>query len=364
MTNLSHQSNPEQPEKHRRVFRLERRRVVRYRVSVAITATISWLFWIMPGFLRSKSSDLVGDLFFRLAPTYRLNAMDNIRHVLPEADEREVELVVRSICRESIYNFRDLLLIPHYERGAIVHPDPLIEGSWSYLDDALAGGKGAIIVTAHVGPFDYIMQLLHQRGYKMTSVTGRTTSRFVFDGITWLRRRHNANIVEATPSGIRRVFQALRQGECAAFLGDFDFFGTGMKVTFFGYPASIPQGPVRIARETGAPIVPLFARRVGNRQTLIMHQPFVVEKTRDMEADFKAALAKLVDSLERGIGGAPEQWVMFQKMWPLAPIAPSPPRPDTEQSTGHARSPQTPVSRSDIAIPALISPPRSEQSSD
>ena len=318
------------PEKHRRVFKQDQRRAIRYRLSVALTATVSWLFWIMPGFLRSKISDMMGDLFFRFAPTYRLNAMDNVRHVLPDASDLDVEMVVRSICRQSVYNFRDLLLIPHVERGAIVHPDPLIEGSWSYLDDALAMGKGAIIVTAHVGPFDYIMQMLHQRGYKMTSVTGRTTSRFVFDGVTWLRRRHNASIVEATPSGIRKVFQVLKRGECAAFLGDFDYFGTGMKVTIFGHAASIPQGPVRIARDTGASIVPLFARRIGNRQALVLHKPFVVEKTRDMEADFARGLAKLVESLEYGIGRTPDQWVMFQKMWPLAPISPSSPAPPAE----------------------------------
>src|SRR6478736_6135886 len=232
--------NGKKPEKHLRVFKQDQRRAIRYRLSVALTATVSWLFWIMPGFMRGKISDIMGDLFFRLAPTYRLNAMDNVRHVLPDATDLELEMVVRSICRQSVYNFRDLLLIPHVERGAIVHPDPLIEGSWAYLDDALAQGKGAI------------------------TVTGRTTSRFVFDGVTWLRRRHNASIVEATPSGIRKVFQVLKRGECAAFLGDFDYFGTGMKVTIFGHAASIPQGPVRIARDTGAAIVPLFARRIGN----------------------------------------------------------------------------------------------------
>src|SRR4051812_48766072 len=140
------------PGKHRRGFKQNQRRGVCYRLSVALTATVFWLFWIMPGFLGSKNLEIMGGFFFFFWPTYRLNAMDNVRHVLPDATDLDVEMVVRSICRQSVYNFRDLLLIPHVERGAIVHPDPLIEGSWSYLDDALAMGKGAIIVTAHVGP--------------------------------------------------------------------------------------------------------------------------------------------------------------------------------------------------------------------
>jgi KDO2-lipid IV(A) lauroyltransferase len=242
--------------------------------------------------------------------------MENVRHVMPGASDIDVELATRSIFRQGAHNFLDLFLIPHVGRHAITRPDALVEGSWTYLDDALAGGKGAIIITAHLGPFDYIMQLLNQRGYKITSVTGRTTSRFVFDGVTWLRRRHNSAIVEASPSGIKKVFQALRRGECAAVLTDYDFSGTGFPVTMFGGETRIPQGPVRIARDTGAPIVPLFARRIGNRHALILLPPFRVEKTKNSDADLKEGLRRVVECLEYAIARTPDQWVMFQRLWP------------------------------------------------
>lgn len=302
-----------------RAFRLERRRAVRYRLSVALTAIFSWVVWLTPPPIRRRIANFGGRLFYRFAPVYRENVKANLRHVLRDKTEDEIDIATRSICRQSAQNFLDLFLIPHVDRHSLVHKDPLIEGSWSYLDDALGIGKGAIIMTAHLGPFDYIMQYLHQRGYRMTSVTGRTTSRFVFDGVTWLRRRNNAEVVEASPSGVRKVFQALKRGECAAFLGDYDFSGNGLPVTMFGSPTTLPQGPVRIARDTGAPIVPLFSQRIGDKHALILLPSFIVEKTRDIEADIKAGLQRMVDSLEYGIGRNSDQWVMFQRMWDSEP---------------------------------------------
>jgi lauroyl/myristoyl acyltransferase len=314
---------------HRRAFRLEPRRAVRYRLSVALTAMVSWMAWLTPPPARRWLATIGGDIFYRFFPTYRANVVDNVRHALPDASDIDLELATRSIFRQGAYNFLDLFLIPHVGRHAITRPDALVEGSWTYLDDALAGGKGAIIVTAHLGPFDYIMQLLNQRGYKITSVTGRTTSRFVFDGVTWLRRRHNSAIVEASPSGIKKVFQALRRGECAAVLSDYDFSGTGFPVTMFGGPTRVPQGPVRIARDTGAPIVPLFARRIGNRHALILLPPFRIEKTRNADADLKEGLRRLVECLEYAIAHTPDQWVMFQRLWPADHArATSPASPD------------------------------------
>jgi KDO2-lipid IV(A) lauroyltransferase len=288
---------------------------VRYRLSVALTATFSWIVWMLPQPVRKRIATAGGNLYLRYFPTYRANVMDNLRHAMPGASEIDIDLATRSVFQQAALNFIDLFLIPHVGKKSITKEDPLVGGSWSYLDDALALGNGAIILTAHLGPFDYIMQFLNQRGYRITSVTGRTTSRFVFDGITWLRRRNHAAIVEASPSGIKQVFQALKRGECAAVLGDYDFSGTGYSVTMFGSTTRVPQGPVRIARDTGAPIVPLFSRRVGDKHQLILLPPFQVENSRNRDADIKEGLRKIAESIEYAVSRTPDQWVMFQRLF-------------------------------------------------
>ena len=311
----THPHDGSAPDRPRPDFRLEPKRAVRYRISVALTATLSWIALLMPARTRRWIAKIGGNLYLRYFPTYRANVMDNLRHAMPGAPEIDIELATQSVFQQAALNFVDLFLIPHVGRRAITREDPLIGGSWSYLDDALAPGKGAIILTAHLGPFDYIMQFLNQRGYRITSVTGRTTSRFVFDGITWLRRRNSASIVEASPSGIKQVFQALKRGECAAMLGDYDFAGTGFPVSLFGATTKVPQGPVRIARDTGAPIVPLFARRIGDKHHLILLPPFHVESTSNRDADLKEGLRKIAEAIENAVSRTPDQWVMFQRLF-------------------------------------------------
>jgi KDO2-lipid IV(A) lauroyltransferase len=179
-----------------------------------------------------------------------------------------------------------------------------------------------VLVAAHLGAFDYVGHTLSMRGYKVTSVTGRTAARFIFDAVTYLRRSHGASIVEATPSGVRRVIQALRRGECAAFLNDYDFFQNGRPVTFFGRRTTLPPGAVRIARDTGAAVVGTFARRTPSGYALTLVEPFTVEKTADLDADVDRGLARVVAMLERAIAATPDQWVMFQRVWPSAPADP------------------------------------------
>lgn len=309
--------------KRKPVFRREERREVRYRLSVFCAELLSWLFWLWPPPLRRWVADRGGDLFFRFSHTYRANVLNNLSHVLArlEGDPRP-EPIARSIFRTSAQNFLDLITMPRIRRASMVRSIALIEGDWAFLDDTLAEGKGVILVTAHLGCFDYIGNTLSAKGYKLTGVTGRTTSRFIFDGVSHLRASKGITLFEPTPSGVRRVIQALRRGECVVFLTDRDFFQNGRPVTFFGEETTLPPGPVRIARDTGAPIVPLFTRRAGKKHQMILKPAFSVVKTGHVDTDIDRGLDQLRSVLEDAISTNPEQWAMFQRVWPEQPIPP------------------------------------------
>lgn len=304
-------------------FRREDRQEFRYLLSIATAVITSWAVWLMPPPLRSWIANRLGDAFFRLSGTYRRNVIDNVSTVMGlSADSPEVISAARRIFRLSARNFGALLLFPRQSRQSFVRSLKLVEGEWSYIERAQAEGRGVVLLAAHLGSFDFAGHAISMRGYKVTSVTGRTAARFIFDAVTYLRRSHGAEIVEATPAGVRRVIQALRRGECVAFLGDYDFFQNGRAVTFFGRPTTLPPGAIRIARETGAVVIGTFARRGRDGDELAMTEPFLVEKTDDLDRDLDRGLARVVTLLERAISASPDQWVMFQRVWPAAPVDP------------------------------------------
>jgi KDO2-lipid IV(A) lauroyltransferase len=301
-----------------RQFRKEDRRELRYQLSVAIAFTLSWLFWLVPGAVRGWIADRGGDLFFRFSSTYTQNVAENVDTVRQYADEAtgDKDTVVRSIFRTSARNFMDLITIPRHSTASFRRSLRLVSGSWDILDRAIEEGNGGILVTGHIGCFDYIGQALSVRGYRLTVVTGRTTSRFIFDGVTWLRGSRGLTMVEPTPSGVRHVMKAIRRNEFAVFVADRDFFQNGHDVVFMGRETTLPPGPVRIARETGAPIISVFTRRVRDGHEMAIGAPFTIPRTTDMRADMAAGMARLVETLEGGITPSLDQWVMFQRVWP------------------------------------------------
>lgn len=304
-------------------FHLENRHEFRYWVSIAFAIVCSWISFLTPAFLRYRIADLWGDLFYFTSPTYRRNVAANVEQVLgPTATPAEITRAVRSIFRTSARNFADLLLVPRATLGHFNRETSVQRGSFALLDEALSLGRGALVLTGHLGAFDLMGQVLNERGYKLTVVTSRTTARFVFDAVCYLRRARGMQLVEASPSGVRRAIQAVRRGEIAVLVSDRDFFQSGKSVRFFGRETTLPPGIARIARDSGAPIVPIYGRRLRRGHVLTIEPGFEVPKTEDMEGDIGRGLERVADSLQRAISQAPDQWVMFQRVWPLEPVSP------------------------------------------
>lgn len=304
-------------------FRREDRDEFRTMLSIFIARVLSWIMLLMPGPIRSYISARLGSLSYRLSKGYRQNVEANIRRVTgKEVNDAEVDALTRSIFVTNAHNFTDLLTFAWRSRSWFRKRSQIVAGSWESVGELLKEGKGVIFVSAHIGCFDFIGQAVLAHGYPLTVVTGRTTSRFVFDGVTWLRGRKGLKMVEPTPSGVRHVIKALRRNECAVIVADRDFFENGHDVTFFGHPTTLPPGAVRIARDTGAPIVPIFTRRTQGGHEVGIQPPIRVERTRDVKADVRRGMEQLVPALEDGISSCLEQWVMFQRVWPE--IAPDP----------------------------------------
>lgn len=304
-------------------FQREERKEFRYHLSIACAILASWIARLTPAPLRYRLADRGGDLVFRFSPTYRANVRANLEQVMgPNSTQVEIDNAARQVFRASARNFADLLLVPHKADGQMSRETIVTRGSFRLLDDALADGHGALILTGHLGAFDLMGQVLHERGYKLTVVTGRTTARFVFDAVTYLRRARGMELVEATPSGVRRAIQAVRRGECVVFVSDRDFFQSGRKVVFFGRETTLPPGAVRIARDSHATIIPIFGERVPVGHAISIEPGFKIEKTDDIESDIANGMQRISDTLERAIAKTPDQWVMFQRVWPLEPAAP------------------------------------------
>lgn len=285
---------------------------------------LSYLASVTPLSVGYAVCDRFGDVLYWRSRTYRLNVIDNLRHVYGNhLTELQLRRRARTVFRMSARNFWDLIRSARMNREEFANHINLCDGDWSTLEDIQRQGKGGIIITGHVGAFDSVSQILFVRGFDPYVLAIPTVGKALYAGVLWLRSRNESRIEDISAGSIRRLLRALKNGEFIGLVADKDFTNQGMPVRFFGAETALPAGPVRIARDTGAPIIPVFSQRApgatGQRYRFHIGTPFHVERTDDEDADLQHAIEHLAGILEHYISLMPEQWVMFQRVWQDTP---------------------------------------------
>jgi lauroyl/myristoyl acyltransferase len=324
------------------------------RLALRLAMTLGSIGQLLPVAIGYWLSDRCGDLIYTFSPKYRGNVRANLAHVtgMPETSA-EVRRLARRVFHYSARNFFDLMRVSHLTdddlRAAVIGS----KESWERLDRLRDAGKGAIVVSAHFGAFDYTGQAIFTNGYPIIPLTTRTVPEPVYQVVTHLRQSHGLVVEEANGRGVRRVLGAVRRGEFAGLLADRDFFHNGISVEFFGAKTTLPPGPARIARDTGAPIVLAFTKRLSNGYVLTVEEPFTVERTENADRDISLAMARVVRIFERQIRESPEQWVMFQRVWPEAEaVAPTTEPTTIEKTLAQMMMDADPTSAGSAAAPA------------
>jgi phosphatidylinositol dimannoside acyltransferase len=300
----------------------ESSRTFKQRISILLARILSQWARIMPLSAGYAFSDRLGDLLYWRSREYRLNVIDNLRHVhRGEIGELLLRRQARRVFRASSRNFWDLLRIPHLNPERFYENIRLPANDWSLLDRIRDEGTGCVMVTCHFGAFDVVGQTLFMRGYDPFTLTAPTVGDFVYTGVTYLRRSHGAPLEDLSPAAVRRSLRVLRRGGFVGLVADRDFTDSGEPVIFFGTETTLPSGPIRLARVSGAPIVAVFAVRDddgGRDERYAFHilDPIYVTRTEDEQQDISTGLQRLAHVFEENIIKAPDQWVMFQRVWP------------------------------------------------
>jgi KDO2-lipid IV(A) lauroyltransferase len=184
-----------------------------------------------------------------------------------------------------------------------------------HLRTALAAGRGAILVTAHAGPWDVAARFFADRfGAKVAVVMEAEPdpwARALHDDV---RRRAGVEVMRigGDPTDGLSVLRHLRSGGVAAFQIDRSSPSRRSVATnLFGRTFEVPEGPFRLAELAGAPVIPLFARRQGYFDYSIEVEPAIsLGPGRGSEARKHAAHAS-VQALERFVRAHPTQWFHF-----------------------------------------------------
>jgi KDO2-lipid IV(A) lauroyltransferase len=226
-----------------------------------------------------------------------------------------VRSLVRRACANIIKGHYDLFRLSRLSPEEILGMTR-VEGH-EHIEEALARGKGVILVGAHYGNVDILIQLPLALGVPLSTPVEHIQPERLFQYTLRLRTSHGLRMFP-TGGPMMGLYRALKRGEVVGLAGDRGIDVSTRKVEFFGEPASLPEGPVRLALRTGAALVPGFCRRLPDDTFHARIEPaLALPNTGDREADVTAGMRMVAEVLERVISQEPEQWLLAKPVWPM-----------------------------------------------
>ena len=189
------------------------------------------------------------------------------------------------------------------------------------LSRALNEGRGAVVVTGHLGNWDIAAKALRHYGRKMNLVMAREGNPTIGSLAEDSREGGGLRIIrsDASPFSSLEMIKALRRNEIVAIQLDRSLAKDRTeKIPLFGYEAEFPIGPFVLASIAQAPIIPVFVPRLGRRSYQIRVGSRVqLEAGGHREPELLSnAMKKVVSELEEVISDHPTQWFQFQPFWP------------------------------------------------
>ena len=189
----------------------------------------------------------------------------------------------------------------------LVRLDPSIE----ILDRVLSRGRGAIVVTAHLGNWELLCARLRRRGHE-GAVVGRVRRRD--SSHRWLVELRRAYGVETIPqdAGAREALRILKRGGVLGLVTDLDVPRLDHRaVPFLGCPAPTMTAPASFARAWRAPLVPVRCVRSGDEYVLSVEEPLGLRPDLDRQDAELDLLQRQNETFGRWIADTPEQWAWY-----------------------------------------------------
>ena len=260
---------------------------------------------------------LTGWLVYLFVPMQRRGMRENLRIV---TGRKSVELLVLSAFYKYSRNWTDVMLMIRLRGERLFRLIGHRSGSRP-LDDALAAGTGAILVSPHLGNWELGGLGLAEMGYRLNVMTFREPDDKVNELREQFRSERGIGIIyvdrhDTSPLAIIEAVNALRRNEIVVLLGERDGSSHTIRLDFFGRPADIPVGAAYLALASGAPVIPVFVPLEGDRYSTFMEEPIYFQgKHGDHAAVIREGTDRLLRVFESYIRRYPDQWYNFFPYW-------------------------------------------------
>ncbi|HUY80983.1 MAG TPA: lysophospholipid acyltransferase family protein [Acidobacteriaceae bacterium] len=261
----------------------------------------------------------IGTAAYVLMGGLQKTGLRNLESAFPETTAAEREQILRRMYRNLGWLLGEFCQMHKYTRentlGFLRY-----EGLEHYLT-ARERGTGVLIVTGHLGAWELSSFYHSLMGYPMGMVIRRLDNAKVDRLVNEIRCLHGNRVLHKDDFA-RGLLAAMRRGETVGILMDTNMTPPqGVFVPFFGRPACTASGLARVARKTGAAVLPGFMvwEEAEQRYVLRFGEEIPVASTGDDEADAVENTARFTAVIEDWVRRYPEQWLWVHRRWKTRP---------------------------------------------
>jgi uncharacterized protein len=277
------------------------------------SAGVTLCRWLPPQ-LTEGTARLLAGLYFWLAPHRRWVVVQNLLPILHN-DSARAELTARKLFSTFATKLIDLW---RYEGGMPASQRFTAWSGWEHFEAAAARGRGVILVTPHLGNWEFGGPSLIERGQKLLVLTQAEPD----ERLTRLRQESRARwgietlVVGGDAFGFIETIKRLQSGACVALLVDRPPAQTGVTVELCGQPFQASIAAAELARASGCAIIPVYIVREEGSYAARMLAEVPYDRAAIGNRAARIQLTQeIVRALEPVIRQHADQWFHFVPVW-------------------------------------------------
>jgi len=231
----------------------------------------------------------------------------NLKLAFREKPYRELKKIARKTYENFAYIFIDMALLNRLNKKTILK-DAIIEGK-EVLEEADKRGKGAILVSGHIGNWERIGYIIPGLGYRTSFITRMQSNPYMSELQNSIRKKFGIGIIFRSMT-LKKVLKELKERKFIAMLSDQDAGEKGMFLNFFGVKASTPGGAAKLALRVGAGFIFCYGVHLREGFQCKFEE---IEYSEDEEPE--NLMQRFVKKLEEVIKKYPTQYFWMHKRW-------------------------------------------------
>jgi len=274
-----------------------------------------WLLSRMPAGMPYWLAGKGAGLWMRLSPVKRRTTERNLERCYPRMSPAERGRLARESFRHYLCS---VLETGHNWYWPLDRLQSLCDEfvGQELAEQALASGRGVVVLAPHFGAWEYLGMYL-QRIPDIAILYKPPSHPRLEEALLSKRRRGGANLIPATPTGLRQLYAHIRAGKGAGVLPDQQpSAGQGCFAPFFGHPALTGVLVPRLVQRTGCLVLAsVCERRPGGR-----YRVHLLPVEADIySTDIATSLAAMNRAIEQCIAVDPAQYLWSYRRFKSQP---------------------------------------------